>query len=94
MDKSFLWESPGKRLPSSALLQGWDGGILYVPWLAPAGNNESKVCCPPLPPPSAQSEGVLPGVERREPSPCRGALLGISWRKPNKGRKGLWRTEG
>lgn len=26
-----------------------------------AGDNELKVCCPPLTPPSAQSEGVLPG---------------------------------
>lgn len=50
------------------------------------GNNELEVCCPPLTPPSAQIEGVVPGSQGKEPSHCRGALLGISWGSPIKGK--------
>lgn len=36
-------------------------GATYLPLVGHAGNNELKVCCPPVTLPSAQSEGVLPG---------------------------------
>lgn len=54
-----------------------------------AGNNELRVCCPPLTPPSTQRKGCSLEVEGWEPGRCRRALLGISWGSPRKGKRGL-----
>ena len=58
---NFLWEFPGRGAPQFSPAAGLEWGHPIPALVGHPGNNELKVCYPPLTPPSAQSKGVLPG---------------------------------